>query len=76
MYLAKIENSGKVTTPELEKYVSTHWVDVTCCRNNDFDSHVISRAKMILTEIENATGKTIFGKDSEEVIKSFGKTLL
>ena len=24
VYLAKIENSGKVTTPELEKYVSTH----------------------------------------------------
>lgn len=36
---------------------------------------IISRAKMILTAIENATGKTISGKDSEEVIKSFGQPL-
>lgn len=76
VYLAKIENSGKVTTPELEKYVSTHWIDVACCRSDDFDGHIISRAKMILTAIENATGKTISGKDSEEVIKSFGQALI
>lgn len=76
VYLAKIENSGKVTTPELEKYVSTHWIDVACCRSDNFDGHIISRAKMILTAIENATGKTISGKDSEEVIKSFGQPLL
>lgn len=47
----------------------------TCCRNNDFEGHIISRAKMILTAIENATGKTISGKDSDEVIKSFGRSL-
>lgn len=76
VYLSKIENSGKVTTPDLEKYVSTHWIDVVCCRSDDFDGHIISRAKMILTAIENATGKTISGKDSEEVIKSFGQPLL
>lgn len=75
VYLSKIENSGKVTTPDLEKYVSTHWIDVACCRIDDFDGHIINRAKMILTAIENATGKTISGKDSEEVIKSFGQSL-
>lgn len=75
VYLSKIENSGKVTTPELEKYVSTHWIDVACCRSDDFDGHIISRAKMILTAIENATGKTISGKDSEEVVRSFGQVL-
>lgn len=76
VYLAKIENSGKVTTQELEKYVSTHWVEVFCCRNDDFNGHIIIRAKMILSAIENATGKTISGKDSEEVIKRFGQSLL
>lgn len=30
---------------------------------------------MILSAIENATGKNISGKDSEEVIKSFGQAL-
>jgi hypothetical protein len=76
VYLSKIENSGKVTTSELEKYVSTHWIDVTYCRNDDFEGHIISRAKKILSAIENATGKTISGKDSEEVIKSFGQSLV
>ena len=75
VYLSKIENSGKVTTPDLEKYISTHWIDVACCRIDDFDGHIINRAKMILIAIENATGKTISGKDSEEVIKSFGQSL-
>lgn len=75
VYLAKIENSGKVTPPELKKYVSSHWVDMTCCKNDDFYGHIISRAKKILSAIEDATGKTISGKDSEEVIKSFGQTL-
>jgi hypothetical protein len=76
VYLSKIESSGKVTTSELEKYVSTHWIDVSCCRSDDFKGHIISRAKMILSAIENATGKTISGKDSEEVIKSFGQALV
>lgn len=76
VYLTKIENSGKVTTADLEKYVSTHWIDVACCRSDDFKGHIISRAKMILSEIEKATGKTISGKDSEEVIKSFGQSLM
>lgn len=75
VYLSKIESSGKVTTADLEKYVSSHWIDVSCCRNDDFNGHIISRAKMILGEIEKATGKTISGKDSEEVIKSFGQSL-
>jgi len=30
---------------------------------------------MLLAAIENATGKTIAGKDSEEVVSSFGEAL-
>lgn len=76
IYLSKIERSGKVTTSELENYVSTHWIDVSSCRNDDFQRHIISRAKMILDAIENATGKTISGRDSEDVVKAFGEKLI
>ena len=76
VYLSKIESGKKVTQTDLEEYVSTHWIDVSCCRQDDFEGHIISRAKMILSEIENATGKTISGKDSDEVIKSFGQALI
>ncbi len=75
VYLSKIENKGQVAGDALDKYVSTHWIDVSCCRSDDFHGHIISRAKMLLAAIENATGKTIAGKDSEEVVSSFGETL-
>ena len=75
VYLSKIENKGQVAGGALDKYVSTHWIDVSCCRSDDFHGHIISRAKMLLAAIENATGKTIAGKDNEEVISSFGEAL-
>lgn len=76
IYLAKIEGSGKVTTSDLEKYVSTHWIDVSCSRNDNFNGHIVYRAKKILEAIEDATGKTISGKDSDEVIMAFGQPLI
>ena len=75
VYLAKIEKSGKVAKSDLEQYVSTHWIDVACCRHDDFREHIISRARRILDEIEKATGRTISGRDSEEVIRCFGQPL-
>lgn len=76
IYLSKIESKGKVATSELNAYINSHWIDVEACRNDDFDKHIISRAKMILDAIEVATGKTISGRDSEEVINGFGASLI
>ena len=76
IYLSKIESKGQVAGDVLDKYISTHWIDVTFCRNDDFHGHIISRAKKLLAAIENATGKTISGKDSKEVISSFGESLV
>ena len=75
-YLAKIESKGKVKPADLDTYISTHWVDVDCMRRDDFDQHIIKRAKIILSSIERAMGKTISGKDSQETIDAFGTTLL
>lgn len=74
-YLGKIETKGQVTTPVLDSYLESHWLDVTCCRNDDFDNFIISRAKMLLDAIESAMGKAISGRDSEEVVKAFGDVL-
>ena len=57
-----------------EKY-RTHWIDVDSCRKDDFDKHIVHRAKMLLDSIENATGKSISGRESEDVIKIFGESL-
>ncbi len=74
-YLARIETKGQVESEELNTYLQSHWIDVESCRNDDFNSHIIHRAKMLLKAIENATGKSISGKDSDEVIKLFGVEL-
>lgn len=74
-YLARIETKGQVESEELNTYLQSHWIDVESCRNDDFNSHIIHRAKMLLKAIENATGKSISGKDSDEVVKLFGVEL-
>lgn len=75
-YLSKIETKGQVTSPVLNKYLESHWLDVDYCRNDDFEKFIIERAKMLLSAIEKATGKVIPGKDSEEVISNFGAKLI
>ncbi|MCI9532452.1 MAG: DUF262 domain-containing protein [Lachnospiraceae bacterium] len=75
VYLSKIEGKGQVAADVLDKYISTHWIDVGYCRKDDFQGHIISRAKMLLGAIEAVTGKEISGKDSEEVIRRFGEGL-
>lgn len=74
-YLSKIEVKGQVDSLDLDNYLATHWIDVNSCRTNNFDSHIILRAKKLLDAIELATGKNISGRDSEEVVNSFGKSL-
>ncbi len=75
-YISKIEAKGQVTNEELDEYLRTHWIDEKCCRSDDFHRHIINRAKLLLNAIEDATGKVISGKDSEEVISRFGESLL
>lgn len=76
IYLNKIEIKGQVVHDILDTYLQSHLLNVTYCRNDNFDKHIISRAKMLLDAIELATGKTISGRDSEEVITAFGDNLL
>ncbi len=74
-YLEKIENKGQVNRPTLDEYLESHWIDVDSCRNDDFDKHIVYRAKKLLDSIELATGKSISGRDTEEVVKVFGEVL-
>ncbi|MBQ8692183.1 MAG: hypothetical protein IJ576_04940 [Synergistaceae bacterium] len=44
-------------------------------RNDKFQDFIIDRAKKLLRAVEQATGRTISGKNSEEVRKAFGDFL-
>ena len=74
-YLGKLEKKGSVLESDLDGYVETHWIDHTLLRNNEFQNFIIERAKKLLGAIEVATGRTISGKDSDEVQKAFGASL-
>ena len=75
VYLGKLEKKGSVLAADLDRYVETHWIDHTLLRNDDFQDFIIGRAKNLLKAIETATGRTISGKDSEDVQKAFGESL-
>ena len=62
-YLKKIEEKGQVDYNSLNDYLQTHLIDVSAARSNDFEKHIVLRAKLLLDAIEKATGKIISGKD-------------
>lgn len=74
-YLEKLEKKGSVLPTDLNGYVETHWIDHTMLRNDEFQNFIIDRAKKLLRAIEQATGRTITGKDSDEVQQAFGGPL-
>ena len=74
-YLERLEKKGSVSSAVLDKYVESHWIDHNLLRADDFQNFIIDRAKKLLAAIEKATGRTISGKDSDEVKQAFGAAL-
>lgn len=74
-YLSKLEKKGAVPSSDLDDYVETHWINHVLLRDNDFQNFIIDRSKKLLNAIEAATGRTISGKDSDEVRSAFGASL-
>ena len=74
-YLGKLEKKGSVLPSDLDSYVETHWIDHNLLRNNEFQDFIIDRAKKLLCAIEAATGRTISGRNSDEVQQMFGALL-
>ena len=56
--------------------VSSHKVNYEYLSKNMFDEYFVDRAKRLLDRIEQAMGKNISGRDSEETIKEFGVKLI
>ena len=56
--------------------VSSHKVNYEYLSKNMFDEYFVDRAKRLLGRIEQAMGKNISGRDSEETIKEFGEKLI
>lgn len=74
-YISKIEKAGKVASNILDDYLTTHKINPVLCRTDDFDAFIVDRAKQLLDAISKATGKQINGRDSDDVVNSFGGRL-
>ena len=75
VYLGRLEKKGSVSTQDLNGYVESHWIDHGLLRADDFQSFIADRARKLLKAIEQTTGRTISGKDSDEVRQAFGASL-
>lgn len=74
-YLARIEKDKKVAQNDLDAFLTSHAIPVQALRADDFDAFIRQRAAALLKLIEQATGKAVAGRDSEETIKAFGDKL-
>ena len=61
-YLSSIERNHGVTAEDLNRYLSSHQIDVEAIRNDDFYTYFEKRKQALLDLVERATGKTISGR--------------
>ena len=74
-YIEKIIEKREIEKEELKEYIESHLIDFDLLNQDNFEGFIISRAKKILNAIEDATGKKITDRNSEEVINYFGASL-
>ena len=74
-YIQTIQSKENVDPMRLDEIFQSHLIDPNQIRNDEFSSFIQARAAKLLDLIENATGKVVVGRDSEEVVKEFGGNL-
>ena len=68
-------NKGLVQA-KIQEAIESHKVNYAYLSTDNFDAYFIDRTKQLLDRIEQATGKSISGRDSEETMREFGVKLL
>lgn len=74
-YIQTVQRQYGVDPTRLDNILESHLIDPSALRTDDFAGFILKRAGLLLDLIQSATGKTIFGRDSEETIMAFGGVL-
>lgn len=74
LYIQTIRNKG-LQEQQIDEALLSHNINPDIVKSDDFDSFIVDRAKRLLRLIENATGKSVTGRDSESTIKNYGESL-
>lgn len=75
-YLDSIGRNHRVSRERLDPILKSHLILPEQLRGDDFENFIRTRATALLDMIERAMGKTVAGRDSEEVARAFGGPLL
>jgi hypothetical protein len=75
-YLGSIQSNHGVSADRLDEILSSHIIDPSLLRSDQFETFIRTRATGLLDLVEEATGRPVAGRDSEEVSKVFGGFLL
>jgi hypothetical protein len=75
-YLSSLERNHSVPTDRLNEILTSHLIPPAALRGDRFQEFIRDRASALLGLIEDATGKPVAGRDSEEVVKTFGGSLV
>lgn len=75
-YLANLEKNHQVTSLRLDEIIASHQAHPGALRKDLFDAFIVERATSLLDLIQDAMGKAISGRDSEEVMQEFGIPLV
>lgn len=62
-------------TESVIRAIGTHKIDFDLLNADKFDEFINDRAMKLLDRIEQATGKSVAGRDSQETIEAFGQSL-
>ncbi len=74
-YIRTMFNKG-LSEAQIREAISSHKISYDLLAADDFEGFIVDRAIRLLDRIESAMGKSIAGRDSEETIKLFGKSLI
>jgi hypothetical protein len=74
--LRGLEKNLKVILDRLDQILRSHVIEPELIRRDAFDDFLRTRAGRLLDLIEDATGKPIPGRDSEEATETFGRSLV
>lgn len=76
LYLASLERQHNIAADRLSQILHTHRISPDFLRRDEFDGFLRDRASKLLDLIEAAMGKSVPGRDAEEVIGAFGAPLV
>ena len=75
-YLERIEKNKGIKASRIDELLATHEIDPVLLRSDDYETFIRDRASRLLDLIENATGKAVAGRDSDETVEAFGGPLV